>query len=252
MAAQYTARHFRAAGRGVGRIRFCRPHSCALNILALETSTEICSAALWLDGKVDAREVVAGQRNSELLLPMVDALLAANQFTTRDLDGVAFGSGPGAFTGVRIACGVAQGIAFGIDVPVAAIGTLMALAEAAGAPRAVCCLDARMGEVYHAAYERRGDAWFEVHAPGLYKPAAVPELPAGEWVGCGSGFAVFRDELMARYTGRVARLIDGVIPHAREIAMLAARQFSRGETVAAEDALPLYVRNKVALMVNER
>ena len=103
-----------------------------MKILAHETTTELCSAALWLDGKVDAREVVAGQRNSELLLPMVDALLAANQLIARDLDGVAFGSGPGAFTGVRIACGVAQGIAFGIDVPVAGIGTLLALAAASG------------------------------------------------------------------------------------------------------------------------
>jgi tRNA threonylcarbamoyladenosine biosynthesis protein TsaB len=223
-----------------------------LKILALETSTELCSAALWLDGKVDAREVFAGQRNSELLLPMVEALLAANNLRARDLDGIAFGAGPGAFTGVRIACGVAQGIAFGIGVPVAAIGTLMALAQAAGAPRVVCCLDARMGEVYHAAYEKRGDDWHEVHAPGLYKPAAVPALPAGQWSACGSGFAAFRAELTARYAGSVDRIIDGLAPHAREIAVLAARQFARGDAVDAADALPLYVRNKVALKVNER
>jgi tRNA threonylcarbamoyladenosine biosynthesis protein TsaB len=223
-----------------------------LKILALETSTELCSAALWLDGRADAREVVAGQRNSELLLPMVDALLAANNLAARDLDGVAFGAGPGAFTGVRIACGVAQGIAFGIDVPVAAIGTLMALAEASRAQRVVCCLDARMGEVYHAAYEKRGDDWHEVRAPGLYKPAAVPELPAGKWSACGSGLAVFRDELIARYAGSVDKIIDGLAPHAREIAILAARQFTRGDTVDAADALPLYVRNKVAFKVNER
>jgi tRNA threonylcarbamoyladenosine biosynthesis protein TsaB len=223
-----------------------------LKILALETSTELCSAALWQDGKVDAREVVAGQRNSELLLPMVEALLTANHLAARDLDGIAFGSGPGAFTGVRIACGVAQGIAFGIDVPVAAIGTLMALAEAAGAPRVVCCLDARMGEVYHAAYEKRGNEWQEVRAPGLYKPAAVPDLTAGKWTGGGSGFVAFRDELATRYAGSLERVIDGLAPHAREIAALAARQFVRGETVDAADALPLYVRNKVALKVNER
>ena len=223
-----------------------------MKILALETSTELCSAALWLDGKVDAREVVAGQRNSELLLPMVEALLAANNLPARELDGIAFGAGPGAFTGVRIACGVAQGIAFGIGVPVAAIGTLMALAQAAGAPRVVCCLDARMGEVYHAAYEKRGDDWHEVHAPGLYKPAATPALPAGKWSACGSGFAAFRDELTARYAGSIDRIIDGLAPHAREIAVLAARQFARGDAVDAADALPLYVRNKVALKVNER
>jgi tRNA threonylcarbamoyladenosine biosynthesis protein TsaB len=223
-----------------------------LKILALETSTELCSAALWLDGKVDAREVVAGQRNSELLLPMVDALLAAHNLTARDLDGVAFGSGPGAFTGVRIACGVAQGIAFGVDVPVAGIGTLLALAEASGADRVVCCLDARMGEVYHAAYEKRGDDYVEVHAPGLYKPAAVPALVGGQWSGCGSGFAVFRDELAARCAGSVERVIENLVPHAREIAALAAKQFARGETVDAADAAPLYVRNKVALRVDER
>lgn len=223
-----------------------------MKILALETSTELCSAALWLDGKVDAREVVAGQRNSELLLPMVDALLAANQLTARDLDGVAFGSGPGAFTGVRIACGVAQGIAFGIDVPVAGIGTLLALAAASGAGRVVCCLDARMGEVYHAVYEKRGDDFTEVQAPGLYKPAEVPALPAGQWSGCGSGFAVYRGELGACYAGSLERIIGNLAPHAREIAALAAKQFARGDVVDAADAVPLYVRNKVAMKVNER
>ncbi len=223
-----------------------------MKILALETSTELCSAALWLDGKVDAREVVAGQRNSELLLPMVDALLAANQLIARDLDGVAFGSGPGAFTGVRIACGVAQGIAFGIDVPVAGIGTLLALAAASGAGRVVCCLDARMGEVYHAVYEKRGDDFTEVQAPGLYKPAEVPALPAGQWSGCGSGFAVYRGELDARYAGSLERIIGNLAPHAREIAALAAKQFARGDVVDAADAVPLYVRNKVAMKVNER
>jgi tRNA threonylcarbamoyladenosine biosynthesis protein TsaB len=223
-----------------------------VKILALETSTELCSAALWLDGRIDAREVAAGQRNSELLLPMVNALLEANAMAARDLDGVAFGAGPGAFTGVRIACGVAQGIAFGIDVRVAPIGTLMALAEASGAPRVVCCLDARMGEVYHAAYERCADAWIEVHPPSLYTPAAVPDLPAGKWSGCGSGFVAFRAELTARFANSLDRVIDGLAPHAREIAVLGARQFARGETVGAADALPLYVRNKVALKVSER
>ncbi|MEO7727178.1 MAG: tRNA (adenosine(37)-N6)-threonylcarbamoyltransferase complex dimerization subunit type 1 TsaB [Burkholderiales bacterium] len=223
-----------------------------MKILALETSTELCSAALWLDGKIDAREAAAGQRNSELLLPMVDALLTAHALSARDLDGIAFGSGPGAFTGVRIACGVAQGIAFGVDVPVAGIGTLLALAEASGERRVVCCLDARMGEIYHAAYEKTGDGWREIIAPGLYKPAAAPDLPAGRWSGCGSGFVVFREEMATRYTGSIARVIEGIVPHAREVAVLAARQFARGGAADAADAAPLYVRNKVALKVRER
>ncbi len=223
-----------------------------MKILALETSTEQCSAALWVEGSIDAREVLAGQRNSELLLPMVEALLAANNLAARDLTGIAFGAGPGAFTGVRIACGVAQGIALAVNVRVAAIGTLMALAGASGAARVVCCLDARMGEVYQAAYERVGDNWHEVHAPGLYKPAAVPALPVGTWTACGGGFAAFRAELSARYAGSIERVIENVIPHAREIAVLAAQQFLRGDTLDAADALPLYVRDKVALRVNER
>lgn len=228
------------------------PPACRLNILALETSTELCSAALWLDGKVDAREVVAGQRNSELLLPMVEALLAAHRLAARELDGVAFGAGPGAFTGVRIACGVAQGIAFGAGVPVAGIGTLLALAQASRAQRVVCCLDARMGEVYHAAYERRGEEFVEVHSPGLYRPEAVPALPAGQWIGCGSGFAVYRGVLEDRYQGRLEEVMENLVPHAREIAVLAARQFALGAVADAADAVPLYVRNKVALRVDER
>ena len=104
-----------------------------------------------------------------------------------------------------------------------------------------------MGEVYHAAYEKRGDDFVEVHAPGLYKPAAVPALPDGRWSGCGSGFAVYRSELAARYAGSLERVIENLTPHAREIAVLAARQFARGNVVDAADAAPLYVRNKVAL-----
>jgi tRNA threonylcarbamoyladenosine biosynthesis protein TsaB len=223
-----------------------------VNILALESSTELCSAALWRDGRIDAREADAGQRNSEVLLPMVEALLAAHAVQRGDLDGIAFGSGPGAFTGLRIACGVAQGIAFARNLPVACVVTLRALAEAAQAPRVICCLDARMGEIYHAAYQKDGDDWREVCAPSLCKPDAAPELPGSGWRGCGSGFAAFGEALARRYGVQLDAVIDGVAPHAREVAALAARMFARGETVAAELAAPLYVRNKVALRVDER
>ncbi len=223
-----------------------------LKILAFETSAELCSAALWLDGRVDAREAVAGRRHSELLLPMIDALLLSHGLEPAQVDCIAFGAGPGSFTGLRIACGVAQGIAFGINVPVVGIGTLLALAAASQADHVVCCLDARMGEVYHAAYDRRGGDWHEVHEPGLCKPDAVPELPAGAWVGCGSGFAAYGSELAKRYGGRLARVSAGLVPHAREVAVLGATEFERGGAVSAELAAPLYVRNKVALRMDER
>ncbi len=225
---------------------------CRLKILALETSTELCSVALWLDGEVDARAVVAGQRHSELLLPMIDELLGRHGLKVSGLDGIAYGSGPGSFTGLRIACGVAQGIAFGADLPVVGIGTLMALAESTGAQRTVCCLDARMGEIYCAAYERSGGDWHAVHEPGLCAPAAAPQVAGGGWTGCGSGFGVHRAALEQRYAGKLAQVIDGAAPHAREIAVLASREFERGAAVSAEHAAPLYVRNKVALRVDER
>ncbi len=223
-----------------------------MKILAFETSTELCSAALWFDGVVDAREALAGQRHSELLLPMIDGLLVNHGIRADQLDCIAFGAGPGSFTGLRIACGVAQGMAFGINVPVVGISTLLALAAASQAGLAACCLDARMGEVYHAAYESRGGDWHVVHEPGLCKPDAAPELPAGAWTGCGSGFAAYRAALERRYAGRLARVDDKLVPHAREIAALAAVEFKRGAAVSAEYAAPLYVRNKVALRTDER
>lgn len=205
-----------------------------------------------MDGEIDAREVLAGQRNSELLLPLVDGLLAAHALEAADLDGVAFGSGPGSFTGLRIACGVAQGIAFGANVPVVGIGTLLALAQSSQAERVVCCLDARISEIYHAAYEKRAGKWHAVLEPSLCKPDAAPELPAGKWTGCGSGFAAYGAALESRYDGAISRVIPDLVPHAREIASLAADEFKGGRAVAAELAAPLYVRNKVALPIIER
>ncbi len=227
-----------------------------MKILALETSTELCSAALWCDGTVETREAQTGQRNSEVLLPMVDALLVSQKLKLQDINGIAFGAGPGSFTGLRIACGVAQGLAFGIGVPVVGIGTLLAVAHASGATRVVCCLDARMGEIYYAVYEKEGKVWRTVHEPALYAPIDVPPLPTSlsnaEWTGCGSGFAAHRTVLEHRYGTQLADILDTLIPHAREVAILAAAEFAQGHGIAAEHASPLYVRDKVALRVDER
>lgn len=235
--------------RGAGRARIRR-----LKILALDTSTEYCSVALWRDGDVDSRETRAGQRHSELLLPMVDELLAHNGLSVQSLDGIAFGQGPGSFTGLRIGCGVAQGLAFGAGLRVVGVGTLVAMAEASQAGRVVCCLDARMGEIYHAAYTRNGDgaAWHVALAPGLCAPADAPMLPPGDWTGCGSGFAVHESALRQRYTGRLSAIMPDIHPHAREIARLAAREFEAGGGLPAEQAVPVYIRDKVALKSSER
>jgi tRNA threonylcarbamoyladenosine biosynthesis protein TsaB len=222
-----------------------------LNILALDTSTEYCSVALLHDGKVTFREELAGQRHSELVLPMIDALLCASNISLAHLHGVAFGAGPGSFTGLRIACGVAQGLAFGSGLLVVPVGTLLALAEATGAPRVVACLDARMGEIYHAAYRRNGTGWNETAAASVCKADAAPELDGADWVGCGSGFSVYGDALAARYQGQLAQVRSEAFPHAREIAKLALPVFEAGHGLAAEQVVPLYVRDKVARKMYE-
>lgn len=212
-------------------------------LLALETATHRLSVALWLDGLVLERSAELPNGSSEWLLPNVHALLAEAGSGLRSLDGIAFGAGPGSFTGLRLAAGCAQGLACGLDVPVIGVGTLEALALASGELRAYTCLDARMNEVYVAAYEKG----VEVIAPLVCPPEQVP-VPAGEgWVGCGDGFAA--------YGGRLPKFActrPELRPTADAVARLAAPGFARGEGVAAGEAMPLYVRDKVALTTAER
>ena len=223
-----------------------------MKILALDTSTEYCSAAVWLDGESVERDVHAGQSHSELLLGMVDAVLAESGVALRDLDAIAYGAGPGTFTGLRIGCGVAQGLAFAADRPMVGVGTLLALAMGSGEDRVVCCLDARMREVYHAAYVRAGPGWIEAHAPALCVPAAVPAVEGPGWAGCGSGFIAYREALMQRYGAQLARVLPDAHPRARHVAELAAVECREGRTVRPDDAAPCYIRDKVALKTDER
>jgi len=223
-----------------------------MRFAALETSSDWCSVALWIDGEIAALERRAGNRHSELALPMLEELFKKTNINAGHLDAIAFGAGPGSFTGLRIACGVAQGLAFGAGLPVVPVGTLLALAEAAGAPRVVTCLDARMGEIYHAAYQRNGAGWSETVAPNVCKADAAPTLEGVDWVGCGGGFAVFGDALAARYHGQLARVQSRIFPHAREVAQLALPVLAAGHGLPAEQAVPLYVRDKVASKMHER
>lgn len=189
-----------------------------------------------------------------MLIDMVHALLHTCGSTLSRMDGIAYGAGPGSFTGLRVACGVVQGLALGANKPVAGVGTLMALAQSqlAGAARVVCCIDARMNEVYHAAFEKQSDGWRVVHEPGVYAPGDVPLLPGDDWLACGNGFAVYAERLCARYDGQLTGIDDAARPRAREVAMLGAPVFAAGGGQTAEQAAPLYVRNKVALKTSER
>jgi tRNA threonylcarbamoyladenosine biosynthesis protein TsaB len=223
-----------------------------VKLLAIDTSTELCSAALWVDGEVTADAVHAGQRHSELLLPMIDALLRGARLDVRGVDAIAYGEGPGSFTGLRIACGVVQGLAFAARLPVVGVGTLVALAQAAAAPQVVCCLDARMQQVYHAAYRRTADGWDCVQEPGVYAPQALPQLPGGDWTGCGNGFTVYAQALHERLGASLAAVAPIELPHAREIVVLAAAALARGGGKPAAEAVPFYVRDKVALTIEEQ
>jgi tRNA threonylcarbamoyladenosine biosynthesis protein TsaB len=223
-----------------------------VKLLALDTSSEYCSAALWIDGKSCVRDVRAGQRHSELLLGMIDELLNEGGLELRSLDGIAYGEGPGSFTGLRIACGVVQGLAFGADLPVVGIGTLIAIAEGTGAQRVACCLDARMNEVYFAAYSRTDTGWRTVHEPRVCAPDALPDLAGDGWMGCGSGFAVYGEILAVRYEHNIVATDPERYAHARDIAALAAPSFVAGEARSAEHAIPVYIRDKVALRIDER
>lgn len=223
-----------------------------MKLLVLDTSTEWCSAALWLDGVIQARRVLAEQRHSSLLLPMVDELLHAAGLTLRQLDGIAYGAGPGSFTGLRIACAVTQGLAFGADLPVAGVSTLESIAQQTGADRVLTVLDARMAEVYWAAYRREGEGWHAVSEPQLALPESVAVPPAGKWIGAGNGFAALGAVLRPRLAPQLVRIDDTLMPDAAAMAPLAAAAFARGEGMDAALAAPIYLRDKVALTVDER
>lgn len=223
-----------------------------MRVLALETSTEYCSVALWQDGVLAERCDLAVQKHSERAIAMVDALLAEARLRMRDLDGIAFGKGPGSFTGVRIACGVTQGLAFGADLPVVGICTLEALAEACAKPRVIAVLDARMGEIYHAAYEKHDHAWVAVSEPSLCRPEQAPVPPGEGWFGTGSGFAVHGAALASRYVGQLQGTDEAAVPQAAAIAALGAARLAQGLGQDAAEALPLYLRDKVALTIAER
>ncbi len=223
-----------------------------MNLLAFDTSTEYLSLAVMRGDTVFTFDTLAGQSHSQLILPQIKVLLAEAGLQLGDLQGLAFGAGPGSFTGVRIAAGVAQGLGFGANLPVVGVCTLMALAEASGAAKVVACLDARMGEVYHAAYVKEASAWQAILEPGLYKPDAVPAVDGRDWVGAGSGWQTYGEVLSDTYSAQLQSVQPALLPTARALLQLAQPMFARGEAKAASEAMPIYIRNRVALKTAER
>ena len=187
---------------------------------------------------------------------MVEELLAEAGLELREIEGIAYGEGPGSFTGLRIAAGVTQGLALARGIGVVGVSSLLALveeaAEDAAGGKIIACIDAHMGEVYHAAYRKAGSGWEEISAPGLYRPESVP-LPSGkDWTGCGDGFAAHRDRLASRLGGSVSRIRPEAAPSARAVLKLAIPRFAAGEAKDAASAVPVYLRDKVAKKMSEQ
>lgn len=218
-----------------------------MKILALETATDPGSVALWLDGRVVARDCPAELSNSASLLPVAQALLEEEGLAFAELDGIAFGMGPGSFTGLRVSCGVAQGLAVARELPLLGVGTLDAMALAAGGERVIVALDARMGEVYHGCFVD-GALQGEI---GVCPPESVPLPALPGWLACGNGLSAY-PALRERLAGTVSEWKPEILPHAGFVARLAGPRLERGERVDPADAAPLYVRDKVAKTVAER
>lgn len=227
----------------------------SMNVLAFETSTEACSVALHAGGRTLERFEVAPRRHAELALPWAEQLLAEAGLARAQLDAIAVGRGPGAFTGVRLGIGLAQGIALALDVPLLPVSTLqvLALRAPADAPRVLATIDARMGEVYAAAYERRDGVLVAASDEVVRAPEAVT-LPGADdgWHAVGTGLAAANGVLAERLAARLAGVDARALPHAADLLALALPAFARGETVAPESIEPAYLRDNVALTLEQQ
>ncbi|KRE88633.1 tRNA threonylcarbamoyladenosine biosynthesis protein TsaB [Frateuria sp. Soil773] len=226
-----------------------------MNLLAIETATEACSVALVHGQEVIARSELAPRRHAELVLPMADALLAEAGIGRHALDAIAVGRGPGAFTGVRLGVSLAQGMALALDVPVVTVSSLAALAlEAQDEDAAILAvIDARMGEIYAASYRRDGAGGLvPLDDERVCHPQALSLPDAAQWQVVGSGWAAYADVLRGRLTGPLQAADGACYPQARHVAELAVREFQAGRAHAPELALPVYLRDKVALTLAEQ
>lgn len=218
-------------------------------LLAIDTATEACTVALGNSGRVVESHIYGPREHMQQLLPMIDALLDDAGVALRDLDAIAFGRGPGSFTGMRIGLGVVQGLAFATGLPLIPVSTLAVLAQSAvsdavqGGERILAAIDARMGEVYWCWFELDADRCVvAVSSERVSPPEQVEPPPAGiAWIGVGTGFC-YAERLPAG-----ARSVDAeLLPHASALLRLALPLFEQGATVAAEEALPVYLRDNVA------
>lgn len=227
-----------------------------MKLLAVETATEACSAALMMDGEITEQFSLAAKEHTKLILPMIASLMSEASLTPSDLDGLAFGCGPGSFTGVRIATGIIQGIAFALDLPVVPVSNLAVIAQdffdKNDENLAFVAMDARMDEIYWGVYQRNASGYAELIGKEAVTPASEIEYPDVSGVGIGSGWKVYGQELLTRLSHRVIRHEVDNLPRARAVARLGAEGFKLGLAVPVEHAMPVYLRDKVAKKESER
>lgn len=222
-----------------------------IKLLAIDTTESACSAALLVGDEVHYCFELADRRHSERILPMMDSLLTDAGLSLKNLDALAFGRGPGSFTGLRIAAGVIQGAAFAASLPVVPVSTLRALAQGAfrerGAKRVMSALDARMAEVYWAACVLDNEQLMQPVTDELVcAPTEVPKMQAGEWCGAGSGWQAYAQVLSEQSGTTPSLILPELQIHAQDIARIAVADFIAGKAVNPEQAIPIYLRDNVA------
>ncbi|MEZ5447498.1 MAG: tRNA (adenosine(37)-N6)-threonylcarbamoyltransferase complex dimerization subunit type 1 TsaB [Thiolinea sp.] len=229
-----------------------------MKLLALDTSSDACSVAVRMDDDCHLQHVCEPRAHARLILPMIEQALQHSGLTLAGLDAIAFGRGPGSFTGLRIAAGIVQGLALAADKPVLPISTLAAIAQQAHAEQAadqvLVASDARMGEVYWGAFvvqdgimQLQGEE--QVLDPAL---APLPKAESGMWTAAGTGWAAYAEQLLPRFQTRLSNVHAELEPQADYLSLLAARAWQQGLAVSAEQAQPVYLRNKVAQTLRER
>lgn len=226
-----------------------------MKLLAIDTATEACSLAVQIDDRVLTRFAVAGRSHTEQLLPMLHALLGEAGIRPAQLDGYVCGIGPGSFAGVRIGVSFVKGLALGHERPVVGVSSLAMLAApvlAAGAARVLVAIDARMNEVYFAAYARGVDGLPQLLGEAqVCAPQDVP-VHAGDWHAAGSGWAAYEPALQAATQAHLLAIDAQALPHAEQALRIASADFAAGRTISAAQLAPAYLRNKVALTLVEQ
>lgn len=227
-----------------------------MKLLAVETSTEACSAALYVDGEIKEKFALAPREHTKIILPMIDELMAEADLLPQQLDAMAFSRGPGSFTGVRIATGIVQGIAFGAELPVVPVSTLAAIAQDYFNQQAhnvsFTAMDARMGEIFWGVYQKDQQGYARLIGEEAVTPATDVKFPEIAGVGVGSGWSVYLAELSYRLGALLLETHVDRLPRAAAIVQLGADGYAKQQAVPVEQAMPVYLRDKVAKKESER